>query len=141
MIDTRDLGGWIVRMIEGKRTGIFNTTGPAGKLTWGEWMETCRTVANSDATFTWVSDEFLEQLEIPNPQLPFWVPEAYNGVFAVSVQRAVDAGLTFRPLAETVSDTLDWQATRPQDYALKIGLTPERETELLAAWKEKAISD
>ena len=140
MIDTRDLGRWLVQMIEGRRTGIFNATGPEHKRTWGEWMETCRTVTNSDAAFTWVSDEFLEEHKVPNPQLPFWVPEAYNGIFAVSVAQAVEAGLTFRPLDETVRDTLDWHATRPQDYTLKTGLTPDREAELLAAWKEKAVS-
>ena len=48
--------------------------------------------------------------------------------------RAIAAGLTFRPLAETVRATLDWLATRPADYAWKAGLTPERETETLAAW-------
>jgi 2'-hydroxyisoflavone reductase len=45
----------------------------------------------------------------------------------VDVSRAVAAGLTFRPLEETVRDTLEHAAT-----ADGVGLTPERETELLA---------
>ena len=46
----------------------------------------------------------------------------------VDVSRAVAAGLTFRPLEETVRDTLDHAET-----VEGVGLTPEREAELLAA--------
>lgn len=139
MIDARDLGAWLVRMVEDKQTGAFNAAGPADKLTWGEWLNTCKSVTGSDVTYTWLSDEFLQANEVPMEQLPFSVPEPYDGIFAVSVQRALEAGLTFRPLADTVRDTLEWinQLDRP----LRIGLGSERETELLAAWKEKAVSE
>jgi 2'-hydroxyisoflavone reductase len=55
----------------------------------------------------------------------------------IDVSKAIDAVLTFRPLADTIRDTLTWHATRPADYALKAGLTTERERELLAAWRER----
>jgi 2'-hydroxyisoflavone reductase len=55
----------------------------------------------------------------------------------VNCARAIAAGLTFRPLAETVRATLDWLATRPADYSWKAGLTPEREAEALAAWHNR----
>jgi 2'-hydroxyisoflavone reductase len=135
MIDGRDFGAWLVRMIEGKQIGFFNATGPAGKLTWAEWMAICKAVAGGDAGFTWVSDQFLEEHEASEQELPFWVPEPYDGIFAVSIQRARDAGLTFRPLEEIVRDTLAW--FNMQDRPLKGGLSPEREAELLTAWKEK----
>ncbi|HLU10473.1 MAG TPA: SDR family oxidoreductase [Oceanobacillus sp.] len=134
MIDARDLGAWMTHLIEEKRTGILNATGPAYKLTWGEWMNTCKTVAGSDASFTWVSDEFLQEKEATQSQLPFWVPEFYNGIFDVSLKRAFDAGLTLRPLAETVRDTLAW--FNSLDRPLSVGLSPEQEADLLAAWKE-----
>jgi 2'-hydroxyisoflavone reductase len=51
----------------------------------------------------------------------------------VSVSRALEAGLTFRPLEETVRATLDEAETT--DTA---GLRPEREAELLAAWHERS---
>jgi 2'-hydroxyisoflavone reductase len=44
------------------------------------------------------------------------------------VSRALAAGLTFRPLADTVRDTLAHAETVDG-----VGLTPEREAELLAA--------
>ena len=48
------------------------------------------------------------------------------------VSRAQAAGLTFRPLEETVRGTLDAASTT--DAA---GLAPEREAELLAAWASR----
>ncbi len=136
MIDARDLGAWLVHLIERRQVGTFNATGPAETLTWDAMLNTCQTVAGSEAAFTWLSDAFLQAQEVPMEQLPFWVPEPYDGVFAVSVQRALDAGLTYRPLADTVRDTLNWitQLDRP----LQIGLDPAREAELLAAWKAQA---
>src|SRR5690606_7006918 len=101
-------------------------------------MATFRAATGSDAAFTWVSDEFLQQHEVTGGDLPFWLPERYQYMFAVSVKRATDAGLTFRPLVETARDTLAWKGT-PALSELKAGMTPEREAELLAAWHaEKA---
>jgi 2'-hydroxyisoflavone reductase len=53
-------------------------------------------------------------------------------------RRAIAAGLTFRPLADTVRDTLAWLESgakaRGEDWEHgPVGLTPERETELLEA--------
>ncbi len=134
MIDVRDLGGWMVALLEKGTLGTFNATGPNQPLQWSEWHEASRAAAGSDAQYTWVSDEWLEQHQINGGDLPFWVPAAYQNLFAVSVQRAVDAGLTFRPTIETARDTLDWKG---QDE-LKVGLKPEREAELLAEWHAQA---
>jgi len=57
------------------------------------------------------------------------------------VSKAVAAGLTFRPLADTARDTLEWHKTRPESErdalaAGKIaGMAAAREAEVLAAWK------
>jgi 2'-hydroxyisoflavone reductase len=91
-----------------------------------------------------VSAEFLAQQKVvPWSEIPLWVPEEEHGIMAVSSARALAAGLTFRPLAETVRDTLAWQATRSgpagalQQTALKSGISRERERELLAAWRAR----
>ncbi|HYE14573.1 MAG TPA: NAD-dependent epimerase/dehydratase family protein, partial [Pyrinomonadaceae bacterium] len=55
-IDARDLSDWIVRVAEERRTGVFNATGPERKLTMGEFLEECRAVSGSDASFTWVGE-------------------------------------------------------------------------------------
>ena len=54
---------------------------------------------------------------------------------ATNIDKATAAGLRFRPLNETVADTLAWAQTRPTDYAWVNGLKPEREQALLEAWK------
>ena len=58
----------------------------------------------------------------------------------MSAQRAIDAGLTFRPLAETARDIIDEYLSRDTDWATtprRFGLPLEREAEVLAAWKER----
>lgn len=139
-IDVRDLAEWMVKMVEGQQIGVYNANGPVPQPTMGELLETCRSVSGSEATFVWVSEAFLaEQGVAPWSDLPAWVPQdepSMAGFFAFDVRKALAAGLTFRPLAETVHATLAWAATRPVDYQMRAGLSREREAALLAAWKQ-----
>lgn len=139
-IDVRDLAQFMVHTLEQRTTGIFNADAPAGSLTMGRLLETCRTVSGSDARMVWVPTDFLAQHKVrPWSDMPVWLPaqgdEAGQG--RISTARAQGAGLTYRPLAETVADTLAWVKTWPaarQAAPLKAGITPEREREVLAAW-------
>lgn len=134
-VDVRDLAAWTVRATEARLYGPYNATGPDGRLTMGQVLQTCRDVSGSDARFTWVSEPFLLENEVgPYVEMPLWVPTEYAGFDSFNCQKAIDAGLTFRPLRETVRDTLAWQATRPADYQWRGGLTPEREAALLEKW-------
>lgn len=138
-IDARDLAGWIVRMVETRRAGVFNATGPERPLPMRAVLETCQATSGSDATLTWVPDEILlaEQIQ-PWTELPLWIPESratHRGFMAVNCARAVGAGLAFRPLAETVRDTLAWDAARPRGTVWQAGLQPEREAAALARWR------
>lgn len=137
-IDARDQVEWILRMAEARKTGIYNVTGPAETLTMGTLLDTCKTVSGSDATFTWVSDEFLIEREVAAfTELPLWLPESYDGLMSLNVDKALQDGLTFRPLETTVRDTLAWNATRPGDRpAPRAGMMQDKEVELLAAWKQ-----
>lgn len=127
-VDVRDLGSWLVDLLERRATGTYNATHPG--RAWGELLETCREVAGSDATFTWVPDSFLVEREVGEwMELPMWIQSPDEaGIHQADVSRAMAAGLTFRPLEETVRDTLE--LARTTDDA---GLSPEREKELLAA--------
>jgi 2'-hydroxyisoflavone reductase len=135
-IDARDLAGWTVRLVESGTGGAYNATGPDRTLTMGEVLETAREVSGGDARFTWVDDAFLQREDVgPWMELPLWLPEAEAPGFAtVNCARAFAAGLTFRPLAETVRDTLTWRATQPADATWPAGLKREREAELLERW-------
>jgi 2'-hydroxyisoflavone reductase len=136
IIDARDLAGWLVTLAERRTTGVYNATGPDYPLTMLSALKTMHDVSKSDAHFTWVSDEFLEGNEVGAwMEMPLWIPEKEGpGVGDVNCQRALAAGLTFRPLEVTVRDTLAWRKTTPADAEWPAGLKPEREKELLAIW-------
>ncbi|MEP7215163.1 MAG: NAD-dependent epimerase/dehydratase family protein [Anaerolineaceae bacterium] len=141
LIDVRDLAEWTVRMIEAKGTGVFNATGPATPLTLGEVFETCRAASGSDAKPVWVTEEFVTELGIlPWMELPLWVGggDEMAGFAAVNCQKAIAAGITFRPLAETVVATLDWDRQRAS-LPRKAGLSPEKEAAALAMWHARQI--
>ncbi len=120
-IDVRDLAEWIVRLLDDGRTGVFNATGEG--VPWGDLL--------SGADVTWVTDEFLVSQEVGEwIELPLWIADpAFAGMQLTAVSRAVAAGLRTRPVADTLRDTLT--LAEPVDG---VGLTPEREAELLAAW-------
>jgi 2'-hydroxyisoflavone reductase len=138
VIDQRDLTEWIVRLAEAGTFGDFNATGPATRLTFAEMLAGCRAVTSSAVRFTWVSEAFLaEQKAAIWSEIPAWAPG--DPLMYVDVSRAVAAGLTFRPLAETARDTIAWDKARPAAERAKraAGMTRERETQLLAAWHQR----
>jgi 2'-hydroxyisoflavone reductase len=128
-VDARDLGAWLVSLCEQKATGTFNATHPG--FTWSDLVESCREVAGTDAQITWVAPEFLVEHGVGQwMELPLWIHDpALAYADRVDVTRALDAGLTFSSLEETVRGALNEAATT--DAA---GLTPDREAELLALW-------
>lgn len=139
LIDVRDLAEWIVRAVEERLAGRFNATGPAEPLPMAALLDACRRVSGSDARFVWVDERFLLARGVaPWTELPLWVPETPDraGFLAVDCRRAIAAGLTFRPVDETVRATLAWDRERaPGSVPPGVGLAPEREEELLRAWR------
>jgi 2'-hydroxyisoflavone reductase len=138
-VDVRDLAEWLVRMSENRVTGVFNATGPDYKLSMQAMLEACRSAAESDASLTWVSDEFLKESEVAGwSEMPLWMPAEDNVVnfFSVDCRKAFDAGLTFRSPVETARATLAWDRTREKE--LRADLKSERELELLRAWHSKS---
>ena len=134
-IDVRDLATWIIGMVEARHIGIYNAKGPADTLTMRQFLIRCREESGSNADFEWVSEQFLQGNAImPYLQMPLWVPGEMIGFSRVNCQKAIAAGLNFRPLATTIQDTLAWDATRPADYMLRAGLTLAHERQLLHMW-------
>jgi len=138
-IDVRDLAEFVLKMTENKATGAFNATGPRVPVSMDMYLQTSKTVSGSDASFTWVSEEFLLEHKVgPWIEMPMWLPEldaSTIGGFTFNINKALSVGLTFRPMEETLCDTIQWAASRPADHAWRAGLTAERERELLEAWK------
>jgi 2'-hydroxyisoflavone reductase len=141
VIDVRDLGAFMVALVEAGAAGTYNATGPAARLHAREMLAACRP-PGSDARFSWVEAEFLARQGVqPWSDLPAWVPASGEsaGMGQVSNRRALGAGLGFRPLAETARDTLAWWRTLPAERQAhpKAGLSPEREAAVLRAWKAR----
>jgi 2'-hydroxyisoflavone reductase len=139
IIDVRDLAEFTIKLIEEHAWGVYNATGLDDELTLGKLLEMSKQVSRSEANIKWASTEFLHQHKIaPWSDMPAWVPDDEEGVgFArIDVSKAIQSGLRFRPLEETIRDTLEWAQTRPANHEWKAGLTPEREAEVLAALKE-----
>ena len=134
IIDVRDLSDFTIQLIEDDASGIYNATGPEYELTFGRMLEACKKVSSSDAAIQWASVEFLNQNNVaPWSDMPVWVPDTAEdaGFSRLDVSKAIQAGLEFRPLQDTVRDTTAWANTRPAEYEWRAGLKPEREQELL----------
>ncbi|MBZ0286837.1 MAG: SDR family oxidoreductase [Anaerolineae bacterium] len=140
-IDARDQAEWVLAMAAARKAGIYNVTGPDYNLTMGKLLDTCKNVTRSDATFTWVNDEFLMEHEVgPFSELPLWIPETYNGLQSLNIDKALADGLAFRPLEDTIRDTLKWNSLRTGaegSIKARAGLMQDREQTLLQAWKER----
>ena len=94
-------------------------------------------------TSSGLNADFLEAQKVAAwSDMPVWVPPTGEtaGFATWSIRRALDKGLTFRPLADTARETLAWFKTQPPERQAKLraGLTPEREKEVLAAWDARA---
>lgn len=139
IIDARDLAEWSIRMVELNATGVYNALGPRSPLSMSEMLYGIRAVTAADVRFTWVDADFLEKEKVQAwSDMPVWVPPRGEsaGFGSRSNLRAVNKGLTFRPLADTARATLDWYHSRPaaEQAKLRSGLSPEREQAVLAAW-------
>jgi 2'-hydroxyisoflavone reductase len=138
IIDGRDLADWTIRMVEQGKTGVYNATGPASTLTIRDVVEQCLQTTGSGADITWVSSDFLKEKEVqPWSDLPSWIPAEGDLAYmqTAGINRALDNGLTFRPLPETIQDTLAYLAVRPSGPELKAGIKSDREKELLEEWR------
>lgn len=137
-IDARDLADFVVRLADNNVSGVFNVVN--NPVTLNTVFETCRRVSKSKAVFHWAPVDFLAKHNVqPWSDMPAWVPETGEdaGVSHVDNSKALGAGLTFTPLAQTIQDIYEWEPERSNDYQMKAGLKPEREKELLELLRKK----
>lgn len=146
-IDVRDLASFIVHCIEESVSDTFNAITPPGRFDMVQLLHGCKASVVTDASFTWVTPEFLEEHEVPSwTALPVWVRAVDDGT-GFHLARSDDAeaaGLRYRPLAETVADTVAWYAENypiEYDWSRGTGVTAQRERELLEAWREHGLGD
>jgi 2'-hydroxyisoflavone reductase len=139
-IDVRDLAAWTIAVVEKRHMGVYNAVGPDQPISMKEFLSECKRVTGTGASFTWVPADFLEAEKVaPWTQMPMWAPAKGEdiGFGSLSNRKAVNRGLKFRPLEDTVRATLDWFRSLPEERQAKVraGLSAEREAEVLAAWR------
>ena len=143
-IDVRDLAAFIIKAIENQREGVYNAVGPKRPGNFGSLLVGCREAASSDANFVWVAEPFLLREEVaPWTELPLWVPSTdpvFSGFYNINNNKAIKDGLTFRPLSETVVDTLNWLKSLPKSKKLKVGLDPIKEAKLIKKYQDEIKS-
>jgi 2'-hydroxyisoflavone reductase len=128
-IDTRDLADFLLLRARSPLTGVFNATGPVPPITMLDLVEAAASASDTDLNVEVVDDAFLTAQGIES-ELPLWADDPLWAAWAkVDVGKAIAAGLRFRPIDDTVQATLAQTEVVPG-----IGLEPEREAELLAAW-------
>ena len=125
---------------------VYNATGPEKELSMKAMVEGVRKGVGSDASFTWINNDFLKSQGIKDGQFPLYAPPTGEsaGLHRCNISRALAKGLKFRPISETAKDTLDWYKSLPPDLQTRVAPQfakfPEgppwidTEKQLLAAW-------
>lgn len=133
-IDVRDLAAWVVVAAEQGLDGVLNATGDPTTL--GQLLRSCQdTITASRSALAWVgNDDLLAAGVNPWMGVPLWVAvPGWEGHAQVDTTKARMSGLSFRPVEQTIRDTLAWDLGRGGPPAGTEGLTPKREDELLSA--------
>jgi 2'-hydroxyisoflavone reductase len=136
-IDCRDLASWLLLAADSGLGGAFNAVCQPGHATMGSLLEAARSVTGSGARLVWVSPEVIAAAGIePWTELPIWAPPDGEaaGLHSGDVTAAYAAGLSCRPVGQTVADTWQWLlAEGDPEPRPGQGLNPEREQAVLAS--------
>jgi nucleoside-diphosphate-sugar epimerase len=139
-VDSRDLAAWMVLCAERRTSGVFNAVSQSGFTTMRAMLESCRAVTGSDANLVWIDADFLLKNGVePWTELPIWLPPGPDlDAHSLDTSAAALAGLTFRPVVETVRDTWHWMRDggkpRTREDSPDVGLDPEKERDIVATW-------
>ena len=137
LIDVRDLAEFMVRLLETGQRGVYNVAGPREPLTARRFYEQAAKSLDANVRYTFVDDyDFLAAHRIEEA-IPWAMLEGNDyGMMSISNEKAIAAGLSFRPLGATLRDTLAWWPTVPEQRrtAPRFAITPEQEAKALAAW-------
>ncbi|MGN7401747.1 SDR family oxidoreductase [Cytobacillus praedii] len=147
LIDIKDIASWVLTMAEKRKAGTFNVTGPKNILTIEELLNTCKAVTNSNAKFVCAEEAFLLKHQVqPWTEMPLWIPECsplegqakpWKGTFSINIDKAVKAGLAFRPLEDTIYDIYQWEKVRDSSER-KAGISLTKEQELLELYLQES---
>ena len=136
VIDAADMGIWTISMLENSVTGTFHAVSPEPPYGFGQMLEEIAAeVAPPGTELTWVPSEFLLAAGLDGAALPLWAEGESDGanMSTANPAAAFAAGLAPRPLRQTVAD-IQAEDRVPSGSPPGIGISPEREAEVLAQW-------
>ena len=135
LIDCRDLAAWMLTAAGRGIGGAFNTVSKSGHATMASLLDAAISATGSSARLVWVSPEVIESAGIEAwTELPIWLPPTGEaaGLHDGDVSAAYAAGLTCRPIEETIADTWQWlQAEGYPEARPGTGLDPDSERRVL----------
>ena len=136
VIDARDLGSWVVRMVERSVTGIFHAVSPPPPFRFGDLLEAIAAeVAPWGTRLTWVDADFLVEFGESTETIPLWPGgDSEREINTADPARAYAAGLSPRPIRQSIAEIHAAELATAGKSPPGVGLTVERESELLAAW-------
>ena len=142
-MDIRDVAEWMIRLAENKQHGTYNAVGPKNTQCMQQFVKEAAQAFDAKSSFVMVDDyEFLKDNQIYYA-VPWIMPLGNNyGSSRSSNKRAIKAGLTFRPLKESIKDTYIWWNSdavakdRKEKYTNDPKSLINREKELLANWQK-----
>jgi 2'-hydroxyisoflavone reductase len=140
VIDARDMATWIVSLAERSQARVFHAVSPRPPFGFGEMLEAIvAEVAPPGTRLAWVSDEYLLGQGVDDASLPLWpAADPDSDINAADPAAAYAAGLRPRPLARSIAEIHAAEVISPTPAGDGVGLTPEREAELLRAWSSQA---
>jgi 2'-hydroxyisoflavone reductase len=137
VIDARDMGRWIVSLAERSVTGIFHAASPPPPFGFGDMLEAIAAeVAPAGTKLTWVDADFLTEFGESAETIPLWPGgDSERDINTADPSRAYAAGLSPRPIRQTIAEVHAAEVSAGSAPPAGAGMTPEREAELLAAWR------
>ena len=130
-IDARDLAAFFQHCIEQSIFGIFNAVGPEIGLGLRSFIERTHKAMDSKSELVEIDAARLKELGVnPWTDIPTWIVEEGQSMYRISCKRAVEAGLTMRPLEETMRDVRTWDVERGEPK-LTAGMSAQRMQEVI----------
>jgi nucleoside-diphosphate-sugar epimerase len=131
-IDVRDIADFAIGAVENSVEGAFNLTG-SGEATFADFLDACAKATGAAVELAWTPDEVLLEHGVRQwSEMPLW--RIAPGTWDVSSAKARAAGLSNRPIADTVRDTWEWvrgAGLDENDRSAEIGIASEKEQRIL----------
>lgn len=141
VVDGRDLGDFTLLATERALSGAYHVAGPTPPVLFGDFVREGVAVGGGVARPVWVPCEYLVANGVaPWTDLPLVtsLTSERSPLSTVDNTKALGAGLTLRPITQTVLDTVAWWKAEREGSDPKWGLSDARELELIEGAKEEA---